>query len=210
VARPGEVVGIDREPSQVEAARAWAAQRGVGNVRFEVGSVYALPYPAAAFDAVLAFTVLEHLRDPLRALREMRRVLRPGGVAGVSDPDYGALLQEPSTPGLAELNRLMRRFSEEHGSPYYARHQRRYLLEAGFARSEAFVSAVGGGDPRSTPQTFRLVLQPTLEAMRPWIIERGLGDGAHVDALLAEARARSERPDAFFALLLCAAVAWAP
>jgi ubiquinone/menaquinone biosynthesis C-methylase UbiE len=207
---PGEVVGVDREPSQVEAARAWAAEKGVGNVRFEIGSVYALPYPAAAFDAVFAFTVLEHLRDPLRVLREMRRVLRPGGVAGIYDPDYGALLQEPSTPGLAELNRLMRRFSEEHGSPYYARHQRRYLLEAGFARSEGFAFAVGGGDPRSNAAAYQLVLKPTLEAMRPWILERGLGDDARVDALLAEARAWSERPDAFFALLQCAAVAWAP
>jgi hypothetical protein len=45
--------------------------------------------------------------------------------------------------------------------------------------------------------------------LRPWIIENGLADDAHLDELLAEGQAWSERPDAFFALLQCAVVAWA-
>ena len=207
---PGEVIGIDRELSQVEAARAWAAEKGIHNVRFEIGNVYNIPYPDASFDAALAFTVLEHVREPLRAMREMRRVLKPGGVAGIYDPDYATMLQTPSTPGVQELNRLMLRFSEEHASPYYARHQRQYLLEAGFARTESFVFAVGGGNPRMIESSYQIVLKPTIESIRPWLVEQGLTDHAHLDELLAEAQAWSERPDAFFALLQCAAVAWAP
>jgi hypothetical protein len=57
---------------------------------------------------------------------------------------------------------------------------------------------------------YQVVLKPTFESLRPWIIEHGLADEAHLDALLAEGRAWSERPDAFFALMQCAAVAWAP
>jgi ubiquinone/menaquinone biosynthesis C-methylase UbiE len=132
----GEVVGIDRERSQVDAARRWAEEKQVKNVRFETGDIYAIPFPDASFDAVFAFTVLEHVDDPRRAMREMRRVLKPGGVAGIQDPDYEGMIQEPSTPALKELMGLMRRFSEENASPYYARHQRSYLLEAGFARTE--------------------------------------------------------------------------
>ena len=64
---PGEVIGIDREPSQVEAARAWATEKGIHNVRFEIGNIYDIPYPDGSFDAVLSFTVLEHVREPLRA-----------------------------------------------------------------------------------------------------------------------------------------------
>jgi ubiquinone/menaquinone biosynthesis C-methylase UbiE len=207
---PGEVIGIDREPSQVEAARAWAEEKGIHNVRFEVGNIYDISYSDASFDAVFAFTVLEHVREPRRAMREMRRVLKPGGVAGIYDPDYEALLQEPSTPGLQELNAIIRRFSEENASPYYARHQRQYLLEAGFARTEGFAFAVGGGNPQMTPFMYRVIQKPTLEALRPWIIEHGLADEAHLDALFAEGQAWSERPDAFFALMQCAAVAWAP
>ncbi|HSL46248.1 MAG TPA: methyltransferase domain-containing protein [Anaerolineales bacterium] len=207
---PGEVIGIDRESSQVEAARAWAAEKGVDNVRFEIGNIYEIPYPDASFDAVFAFTVLEHVREPLRAMREMRRVLKSGGVAGIYDPDYATMLLAPSTPGLQELNRLMLRFSEEHASPYYARNQRQYLLEAGFARTEAFAFAVGGGDPQMIKGSYQIVMKPTIESIRPWILEQGLADNAHLDELLAEGQAWSERPDAFFALTQCAAVAWAP
>src|SRR5512147_3120798 len=45
---PGEVTGIDRESSQVEAARAWAAEKGVHNVRFEIGNIYDIPFPDAS------------------------------------------------------------------------------------------------------------------------------------------------------------------
>jgi ubiquinone/menaquinone biosynthesis C-methylase UbiE len=206
---PGEVIGIDREPSQVEAARAWAAEKGVSNVRFEVGNIYEIPYPDSSFDAAFAFTVLEHVREPLQPMREMRRVLKPGAVAGILDPDYGAMLQTPDTPGLRELNTWMRRFSEQNASPYYARHQRQYLLEAGFTRTEGFAFAVGGGNPQMTPGMYQMVMKPTVEALRPWIVEQGLADNARIDALLAEGLAWSTRADAFFALLQCAAVAWA-
>jgi ubiquinone/menaquinone biosynthesis C-methylase UbiE len=207
---PGEVVGIDREASQVQAARAWAAEKGVHNVRFAEGSIYEIPYPDASFDAVFAYTVLEHVADPRRAMREMLRILKPGGVAGICDPDYEAQLLAPSTPGMQELDKLMRSFSEEHASPYYARHQRQYLLEAGFARTQGFALAVGGGDQQMMSFMYQVVLKPTIDALRPWIIARGFADDAHLDALLAEAQAWSQRPDAFFGLIHCAAVAWAP
>jgi hypothetical protein len=60
------------------------------------------------------------------------------------------------------------------------------------------------------PLSFRVVIKPTIEAIRPWILERGLADDEHIDQLLVEAQAWSERPDAFFALTQCAAVGWAP
>jgi ubiquinone/menaquinone biosynthesis C-methylase UbiE len=72
---PGTVVGIDVDAVQVEQARRLAGERGIANARFEVGSVYELPFPDASFDAAFANNVLNHLGDPLRALLEMRRVL---------------------------------------------------------------------------------------------------------------------------------------
>ena len=95
---PGEVVGIDIEPAQVGRAGVVAVERGVSNIRFETASVYELPYPDASFDAVFAQTLMEHLREPLRALREMKRVLSPGGVVGIADDDGATALWEPRTP----------------------------------------------------------------------------------------------------------------
>ena len=94
---PGEVIGIDREPLQLERARALAVERGVANARFATGDAYALPFPGASFDAVFANAVLMWLRDPLAALKEFRRVLRPAGVAGISDIS-GLSVWEPATP----------------------------------------------------------------------------------------------------------------
>ena len=205
---PGEVIGIDRERTQVEAARSWAEERHATNVHFQTGDIYAIPFPDASFDAVFAYTVLEHLRHPQRAMREMRRVLKPDGVVGICDPDYEGMIQEPATPGVKELRRLMLRFSEEHASPYYARHQRQYLLEAGFARTEGFAIAVGGGNLELGRFNYNIVMKPTIEAIRPWLIAQGLSDAAALERMLAEAQAWSERPDAFFALMMCAAVGW--
>jgi ubiquinone/menaquinone biosynthesis C-methylase UbiE len=98
VVAPGEVVGIDVQQSQVERARDLAVERGVANVRFEVGDVYRLPFLDHSFDAVFAHTVLMHLQEPVRALAEARRVLRPGGITGVRDPDYGTMLSLPRRP----------------------------------------------------------------------------------------------------------------
>ena len=70
---PGEVVGIEPTSGPLEDARAHAAAAGVPNVTFALGDVYALDYPDGAFDIVHAHQVLQHLGDPVAALREMLR-----------------------------------------------------------------------------------------------------------------------------------------
>src|SRR5439155_24011324 len=70
---PGRVVGIDVDLSQIALARAAAAKRRITNVRFDVADVNAVAIPNGFVDAVFAHTVLQHLREPLRALREMYR-----------------------------------------------------------------------------------------------------------------------------------------
>jgi SAM-dependent methyltransferase len=94
---PGEVVGVDIDAGQLASARAEAARRGLTNMRFAEVSTYALPFPAGSFDAVLAHTLLIHLREPLAALRVLRRQFRPGGVACISDDGWGTHSSRPST-----------------------------------------------------------------------------------------------------------------
>jgi ubiquinone/menaquinone biosynthesis C-methylase UbiE len=75
---PGRVVGVDRAPDVLAQASAHASGQGV-SIELQAGDVYALQFPDASFDVVHAHQVLQHLSAPVRALREMRRVLRPGG-----------------------------------------------------------------------------------------------------------------------------------
>jgi ubiquinone/menaquinone biosynthesis C-methylase UbiE len=142
IVAPGQVVGIDRDASQLEVARKLAAERSVTNVTFEVGNVYELGYPEAWFDAVLAHTILVHLTDRLRALREMRRVLRPSGVIAVSDDDYSTFVSSPPDSIAQQFIDLWAKYLIRNGGdPYYSRHLRRLLEEAGFAETEGHAVA---------------------------------------------------------------------
>src|SRR5262249_52305481 len=156
-----------------------------------------LPFPDASFDAAFAHTMIEHLSDPLRALREMRRVLKPGGVVGIKDPDYGTMLLEPSQPLVRDAMALYRRVATSNGaSPYYARHQRRLLLEAGFARSEGYGSAICLGNVEATRRFYELAIKPWLtDAMFVKTAqEHNFVDQATLDAMLQACEHWSERP----------------
>ena len=97
---PGSVVGLDRAAEVIEEAEQLRAQAGVGNVTFAVGDVYSLTAADDSFDVVHAHQVLQHLSRPVDALREMQRVLRPGGILAVRDSDYGAFTWAPADPRL--------------------------------------------------------------------------------------------------------------
>lgn len=126
----GTVVGVDLPADVIETA-----QRTLGgpNVRFEVGDVYGLGFADASFDVVFAHQVLQHLSDPVAALTELRRVLRPGGVLAVRDSDYGAFVWSPADPRLTRWLEIYHRMTERNGAEADAgRHLHRWVRSAGF------------------------------------------------------------------------------
>src|SRR3954454_21913409 len=96
---PGRVVGIDVSADPLAEARAAAEAAGVA-VEFAVGDVYALEAADGSFDVVHAHQGLQHLTDPVPALRGMARVGRPGGVVAVRDVDYDTVTWFPADAGL--------------------------------------------------------------------------------------------------------------
>lgn len=130
---PGEVVGLDAAESQIERARAGAQQRHLSNARFQAGDVYTLPFEANRFDCVFSHALLEHLRDPLAAMKEFHRVLKPGGVAAVRAPDWGAFLYAPESPQfLAAIKCFTDRQNANGGDVRCGHRLREYALGAGF------------------------------------------------------------------------------
>jgi SAM-dependent methyltransferase len=97
---PGPVVGIDASAEVIEQAEAHAAGSGLDNVRFEVGDLFNLTYGDDSFDVIYVHQVLQHLTDPVAALVELRRVLRPDGVLAARDGDFGAFTWSPADPVL--------------------------------------------------------------------------------------------------------------
>jgi len=96
---PGRVLGLDVSAAPLDEARELAVRSGV-EVEFAVGDGYALDAADGSFDVVHAHQVLQHLTDPVAALREMARVCRPGGLVAVRDVDYATFTWFPADAGL--------------------------------------------------------------------------------------------------------------
>jgi SAM-dependent methyltransferase len=126
--RVADVVGIDRSEGVLDEARDTAPD----NVTYAVGDVYAIEAPSASFDVVHAHQVLQHLTDPVAALREMARVCRPGGLVAVRDADYAAMAWAPRLPELDRWNDLYHRVAwSNDAEPDAARHLKGWVLGAG-------------------------------------------------------------------------------
>ncbi|MGX4688881.1 class I SAM-dependent methyltransferase [Streptomyces sp. JNUCC 63] len=129
----GHVTGVDRAPGILERARATAGARGLANIDFAVADVHALDCPDDTFCVVHAHQVLQHVGDPVQALREMRRVTKPGGYVAVRDADYAAMTWYPEVPGLDDWLDLYRRVARANGGePDAGRRLRSWALAAGF------------------------------------------------------------------------------
>lgn len=147
---PGEVVGIDLEPTQLDLARAHAAERAATNVRFEVGNICALPLPDGEFDAVFGHTILMQFQDPMPALAEVRRVLRPGGVAAFREPIFSSNLAEPPDSAQDQFWKLFARvLAYNGGDGDIGRRLPRLLQSTGFGRMIMSASFSGGGTPEA-------------------------------------------------------------
>jgi len=100
VANRREQRRIHPPPRILETATATATERGVDNVRFETGSAYLLHYPDDSFDVVHAHQVLQHLTNPVGAIKEMVRATKPGGIVAIRDADYHAMSWHPQLPAM--------------------------------------------------------------------------------------------------------------
>jgi ubiquinone/menaquinone biosynthesis C-methylase UbiE len=139
---PGQVTAVDASPDALTQARATIGERTLDNVEFAVADVHALAYPDATFDVVHAHQVLQHVADPVRALAEMRRVCRPGGIVAVRDSDYQAMTWYPEVPALESWLALYQRVARHNGGePDAGRQLRAWALRAGFTDVSSTASA---------------------------------------------------------------------
>jgi SAM-dependent methyltransferase len=100
LARHGTVTGVELSPPSVEIAR----RRATGEVI--EGSILEMPFAAESFDLAVSLDVIEHLQDDLAALKELRRVVAPGGRLLVTVPAYQWLWS-----GHDEINHHHRRYT---------------------------------------------------------------------------------------------------
>ncbi len=88
----GQVVGVDQSRRFIDAANSFAhSERLDERIDFMTGDAHTLDFPIGHFDAVIAHTLISHAAEPIKVLREMARVTRPGGMVAIFDGDYASL-----------------------------------------------------------------------------------------------------------------------
>ncbi|WP_019147585.1 methyltransferase domain-containing protein [Timonella senegalensis] len=199
---PGLVVGVDAADEVLEDARQHARDEGVTNVEFQHANAYKLPFDDGSFDVVHAHQVLQHLSDPVAAILEMRRVVKPGGVIAVREADYGSMTWHPQNHGLEEWNALYHEVTSAYG--YEADAGRRLLSwfqAAGVEQADLFPSA--GIWCYATPETRawwgglwaeRCVVSNFAHQAK----EASLADDVALEELAHEWRNWAEEPDGWF------------
>jgi ubiquinone/menaquinone biosynthesis C-methylase UbiE len=130
---PGTVLGVDQSADVLDVARAETQRRNLSNVSFASADVHNLDVPDDAFDVVHAHQVLQHVADPVQALREMRRVCRRGGIVAARDTDYAGFIWFPRLPALdLWLDFYDKAARANRGEPDAGRRLLSWALQAGF------------------------------------------------------------------------------
>ena len=139
----GEVVGIDPSEGVIASAIERAGDRWP-NVRFQAGDGTKLPFGDGEFDVVHAHQVLQHTKEPVQMLQEMRRVLKqPGGIVSLREADATSITLWPALPALQrDFIALYPKVASNGGAdPLTGRKLHILLREAGFSIEEVTITA---------------------------------------------------------------------
>jgi SAM-dependent methyltransferase len=208
----GEVVGVDLTRETLSQATRDAEARGLSNLRYQFADVYDLPFDDGSFDVAYAHQVIQHLVDRPKALREMLRVVKAGGLVAVREVDWG-------TAGYWPLDPWLDRFIDVHqeawrrlgGQPQMGRELRALFNEVGttdcrFAASvwcySTLEDCIAWGDAYSD----RLLTSSMGE--RP--VEAGLATRADIEAMAKAFRDWARKPDAMWMFTHVAVLARKP
>lgn len=130
---PSTVTALEANEEAMDLTRTECEKQGLW-LDYVVGDVHALEFEDDSFDVVHAHQVLQHVADPVQALREMRRVCRPDGIVAVRDADYHGFTWYPENPRLDRWMELYQTAARSNGGePDAGRRLLAWANEAGFS-----------------------------------------------------------------------------
>ena len=192
VGAKGQVVGVERNAEEVASARKFAAEAGLANVQVVQGDGRDTGLPAASFDLATARLVLVNVPKPEEIVAEMARLVRPGGVVALHEPDSTTQRFDPPLAAMARVQQLLGASAERSGvDRTIALRAPRLLRELGLV--DVHVNPLVHVYPpdhsrRSLPLWFA-------ENARPRLLEQGLVTEAEIDELIAALRRYLDDPD---------------
>ena len=200
---PGRVTALETSDAVVALTREGVEASGVENVDYLAGDVHALDLPDDSFDVVHAHQVLQHLPDPVQALREMVRVCRPGGVVAVRDADYSAFTWYPPSPALGRwLDLYLQLARANGGEPDAGRRLLAWAREAGCSNVTATASVWCYADDESrTAWGLGWADRILTSAVADQVLRRSLATADELHGISDAWRAWAADPDGWFTLL---------
>ncbi|MEM8606051.1 MAG: methyltransferase domain-containing protein [Myxococcota bacterium] len=200
---PGRVVGLDVVDTILQTANDNVERAGLTNVEIRHGSVYGLDVEDDTFDVAYAHQVLQHLTDPVAALVEMARVVRPGGLVAVRDVDYGTFAWHPPHPMLARWLELYHEVTSHNDAEADAgRYLLSWCLEAGLDDLTLSTSSWSYGDqPGRDFWGNGWVARSTESAFARQAIEYGLSNERELREISEAWAWWRDRPDGYLAML---------
>lgn len=194
--RVGSVLGVEATNEAVALARA-------AGVECVLGDVHDLDLPDDSFDVVHAHQVLQHVADPVRALREMARVCRPGGLLAVRDSDYLGFTWFPACRGLDRWMELYQAAATANGGhPQAGRQLQSWALEAGLTDVTASSSTWCFATPADRAWWGEMWAERIQQsALATQLLTSGLATQQDLDLVSAGWRTFADRPDGWFSVL---------
>lgn len=203
---------IDLSPDSIAEARRAVQVEGLREPAFQVADIRALPFPDAAFAHVFVCFVLEHLADPLAALGELMRVMKPGGTITVIEGDHGSAFFHPDSAfARAAIGCQVALQARAGGDAMIGRQLYPLLAAAGFAapRVSPRLVYVDG----SRPDLIDGFTRKTFTAMIAGVRNRALSEGLATEEAFDQGVAdllRTASPDGVFCYTFFKAVAAKP
>ena len=190
VLQPGECVGLEYDANLVNYARTRTNNPSV--VRFEQGDATTLPFADASFDVVFCRYLLIHMAEPAHVIREMLRVVRPGGFVVAYEADFLSEFSDPPCDALLTINRLWNGLFQ---SPRLGRQMVRLFRESGAANIQTGAIVQVEHDKAILKRVYRL----TAEAIGPRGVSEGLVSEPEVQQMIAGLTRLEEDPASVFA-----------
>ncbi len=129
----GKALGVDVEKSVLKIAEDQAKTRKLENIMFQQANVYDLENINESFDAVFSHALLEHLKDPSKAVQQIHKVLKPGGTLAVCSPDWSGFLLAPSSEKLSQAIEAYKDLQTKNGGDVFVGGKlSRFFESAGF------------------------------------------------------------------------------
>jgi len=182
VVTSGKVVGLDIDKDQIDSNNLKLSGSAIGNMKFETGSVLQLPYPDDTFDVVYMQALIVHIKTPLHAIKETRRVLRKNGLIILREPVMDRAVISPENPVLQESIDLVQRAIHSYGGDASVGRKLLPLLqEAGFTSNNISLSWEQPGSLDQWPVFYEAWANAFRGRMEDIVLKNGWCDKNRID-----------------------------